>query len=47
MGDNTDTIKKNTQTLTDATKKFGLEINVERTQYMLLALHQKAGKSRT
>jgi hypothetical protein len=34
LGDNTDTIKKNTGTLTDASKKVGLEINVEKTKYI-------------
>jgi hypothetical protein len=29
LGDNTDTIKKNTQTLIDACKEVGLEINAE------------------
>jgi hypothetical protein len=33
VGDNIDMIKKNTETLTGASKKVGLEINVERTMY--------------
>jgi hypothetical protein len=40
LGDNTDTIKKNTETLTDASKEVGLKINVEKTKYMLLSRHQ-------
>jgi hypothetical protein len=36
-GDNIDTIKTNTETLTDASKKVGPEINVEKTKYMLLS----------
>jgi hypothetical protein len=32
LGDNTDTIKKNTQTLTDASKEVGLEENTEKTK---------------
>jgi hypothetical protein len=31
-----DTIKKNTETLIDASKEVGLEINVDKTKYMLL-----------
>jgi hypothetical protein len=34
LGDNMDTIKKNTETLIDASKEVGLEINVETTKYM-------------
>jgi hypothetical protein len=41
-----DTIKKNTETLIDASKKVGLEINVEKTKYMLLSRHQNAGENR-
>jgi hypothetical protein len=40
LGDNTDTIEKNTETLIDASKEVGLEINVEKTKYMLLSCHQ-------
>jgi hypothetical protein len=32
----TDTIKKNTETLIDASKEVSLEINVKKTKYMLL-----------
>jgi hypothetical protein len=44
LGDNIDTIKKNTVSLIDASKKVGLEINVEKTKYMLLSRHQKVGQ---
>jgi hypothetical protein len=35
LGDNIDTKEKNTETLIDASKEVGLEINVEKTRYML------------
>jgi hypothetical protein len=44
--DNIDTIKKNTETLIDTSKEVGLEINVEKTKYMLLSCHQNAGQNR-
>jgi hypothetical protein len=37
LGDNIDTIKKNTETLTDACKEVSLEVNAEKTKYMLLS----------
>jgi hypothetical protein len=37
---NMDTIKKNTDTLTDAGKGVGLEVNAEKTKYMLQSRHQ-------
>jgi hypothetical protein len=45
LGDNIETIKKNTQTLTDASKEVGLEVNTEKTKYMLLSRHKKAGRN--
>jgi hypothetical protein len=46
LGDNIDTIKKNMGSLTDASKEVGLEVNVDKTKYMLLSHHQNAGQSR-
>jgi hypothetical protein len=43
VGDNIDTVKKNTESLNDASKEVGLEINVEKTKYMLLSRHQNVG----
>jgi hypothetical protein len=45
LGDNIDSIKKDTETLIDDSKEVGLEINVEKTKYMLLSRHQNAGKN--
>jgi hypothetical protein len=45
LGDNIDTIKKNTGTLIYASKEVCLEINVEKSKYMLLSRHQNAGQN--
>jgi hypothetical protein len=44
LGDNIDTIKKITKTLVDGSMEVGLEINVEKTKYMLLSCHQNVGQ---
>jgi hypothetical protein len=41
-GENIDTIKKNTETLLDTSKKVCLEVKLEKTKYMLMSYHQKA-----
>jgi hypothetical protein len=43
--DITDTIKKNTETLIDDTEEVGLEVNAEKTKYMLLSRRQNAGQN--
>jgi hypothetical protein len=44
LGDNIDTIKRNTETFTDSSKEDGLEVNSEKTKYMLLPRHQNTGQ---
>jgi hypothetical protein len=39
LGDNIDTINKNTETLIDVSKEVGLKINAEKTKYMLFHFH--------
>jgi hypothetical protein len=45
LGGNKDTVKENTETLTDPSKKVGLEVNAEKTIYMLHYHHQNSGKN--
>jgi hypothetical protein len=46
LGNNIDTVKKRTETLSDASKEVDLEVNAEKTKYMFLSLHQNAGQNR-
>jgi hypothetical protein len=39
LGDNIESIKKNTESLIDVNKETGLEINVGESKYMLLSRH--------
>jgi sorting nexin-29 len=44
VGENINTIQKNTKALLDASKEVGLEVNAEKTKYMLVSRCQKAGQ---
>jgi hypothetical protein len=41
----TKVVKKNTKNLIDASKGVGLEVNTEKTKYVLLPSHQNAGQN--
>jgi hypothetical protein len=44
VGENIDTIQKNTKALLDASMEVGLEVNPEKTKYMLVSMCRKAGQ---
>jgi hypothetical protein len=44
VGETIDTIQKNTKDLLDASKEVGMEVNPEKTKYMLVSRCQKAGQ---
>jgi histidinol-phosphate/aromatic aminotransferase/cobyric acid decarboxylase-like protein len=44
LGENIDTIQKDREALLDAGKEVGLEVNPQKTKYMLVSRCQKAGQ---
>jgi hypothetical protein len=44
VGENIDTVKRNTEALLDATKLVGSEVNPEKTKYMLMSRSQRIGQ---
>jgi hypothetical protein len=44
MEENTDTIKKDTKALLDASKEVGLKVNTQKTKYMFMPHSQKIGQ---
>jgi hypothetical protein len=45
LGNNRDTINKNTETLIDNNKEVGLQVYVEKTKYILVSRDQNAGQN--
>jgi hypothetical protein len=45
LGDDIDIINRNTGTLIDASKEAGLEVNVEKTEYMMVSHDQNADQN--
>ena len=45
LGGSVHTVKENTECLVAATKEIGLEVNADKTKYMVMARDQNAGRS--
>jgi hypothetical protein len=46
VGDNIGTVNKHTEPFSDAGKEVALEVNVEKTEYMLVSGYQNADQNR-
>jgi hypothetical protein len=45
LGDSINTIKENSETLLKAGRDIGLEINAEKTKYMIMSRHPNSGRN--
>jgi cobyric acid synthase len=47
LGDSINTIKENTETHLGASREVALEINAEKTKYMIMSRHQNSGQNQS
>jgi hypothetical protein len=47
LGNSVNTIKGNSETLFEASRVIGLEINAEKTKYIIMSRHPKSGQNQT
>ena len=45
LGGNSHTVKENAETLVGATREIGLEVNADKTKYMIMSRDENAGRS--
>jgi hypothetical protein len=45
LGDSVNTIKENTETPSEASRAVGIEINAEKTKYMIMSRHPNSGQN--